>query len=123
MTDRADFDRLKDEIQSALEFSAGTHTIEDVWDGIQKNDFQLWTGIKSVIITEIVVYPRKKNLHFFLAGGDLDEIKIMRVFIEQWGKSIGCSMASICGRRGWEKALQADGYKRNTWYTSKDLKD
>ena len=35
---------------------------------------QLWQGPRGCIVTEIVVYPRKKVLNLFLAGGELDQI-------------------------------------------------
>ena len=117
-----DFWRLAQHIEAALEYSAGTHTLQDVAQGVEENRFQVWPGVKSVVITEIIVYPRLKNLHFFLAGGDLDELKRMRSHIEAWGKQIGCTRVTLAGRKGWARTLLADeGYAPKWHILSKEL--
>ena len=122
MTDLAEFWRLRKHIEAALEYSAGTHTIDDVADGILEGKFQCWEGKESIIITEIVVYPRLKDLHFFLAGGDLDEISLMEPLITAWGKSLGCTRVSLAGRKGWQKSfLKERGYEPKWSVLSKEL--
>ena len=107
---------------AALEYSGGTHGIEDIAEGLETGRFQLWPAENSVIVTEIIVYPRLKNLHFFLAGGDLDEIQLMRPLIEQWGKNMGCTRVSLAGRQGWAKTfLKDEGYTPKWFVLSKDL--
>jgi len=122
MTDLADFWRLRKHIEAALEYSAGTHTIDDVAEGVVKGNFQSWEGKESIIITEIVVYPRLKDLHFFLAGGDLDEISLMEPIVTAWGKSLGCTRVSLAGRKGWQKSfLKERGYEPKWAVLSKEL--
>jgi hypothetical protein len=122
MTDKQDLDRLRIQIESALEYSGGTHGFDDIADGVQDGRFQLWPGIKSVVITEIIVYPRLKDLHYFLAGGDLDELKQMRPYIERWGKDLGCTRVSLAGRKGWYKTfLRDEGYEPKWFIMSKEL--
>ena len=122
MTDEEDLQRLRHHVEAALEYSGGTHGIEDIAEGLKKGRFQLWPADDSVVITEIIVYPRLKNLHFFLAGGDLDELRLMRPLIEQWGKNMGCTRVSLAGREGWSKTfLRDEGYKPKWFVLSKDL--
>ena len=117
-----DFWRLAQYVKAALEYSAGTHTIEDVAQGVEGGRFQFWPGINSAVITEIIVYPRLKNLHYFLAGGDLDELKIMRPYIESWGKQNGCTRVTLAGRKGWARTFLADeGYSQKWHILSKEL--
>ena len=117
-----DFERLRDHISAALEYSGGTHDIEDIADGLRAGQFQLWPGERSAIVTEIIVYPQLKDLHFFLAGGDLDELRLMQPIIESWGKSVGCSRVSLAGRRGWERTFLRDrGYEPKWFVLCKDL--
>jgi hypothetical protein len=98
-------------VEAALEYSGGTHHFADVREMVEQNKLQLWPAVNSVVLTEIIVYPRLKNLHYFLAGGDLDELSRMRPMIESWGKSIGCTRVSLAGRRGWAKTfLKDEGY-------------
>lgn len=109
-------------IEDALEYSAGTHTFNDIAAGVLSGKFQLWPNHNSAVVTEIVVYPQLKDLHFFLAGGNLDELKAMRPLIEQWGKSIGCTRVSLAGRKGWERTfLKDEGYEPKWFILSKEL--
>ena len=122
MTDEEDLQRLRHHVEAALEYSGGTHGIEDIAEGLKKGRFQLWPADNSVIVTEIIVYPRLKNLHFFLAGGDLDELRLMQPLVESWGESMGCTRVSLAGRKGWEKTFLKDrGYKPKWFVLSKDL--
>ncbi len=122
MTDVDELVRLRHQVESALEYSEGTHTFDDIADGVAKDRFQVWPGIKSVVVTEIIVYPRIKNLHYFLAGGDLDELKLMRPHIERWGKSLGCTRVTLAGRKGWAKTfLRDEGYEPKWFILSKNL--
>ena len=122
MSDEEDFERLRHHVAAALEYSGGTHKIEDIAEGIRRGQFQLWPGRDSAVVTEIIVYPQLKDLHYFLAGGDLDELRLMRPLIEQWGKSIGCSRVSLAGRKGWERTfLKDEGYEPRWFILCKDL--
>jgi hypothetical protein len=122
LSDKEDLERLRHHVVAALEYSGGTHGIEDIAEGLETGRFQLWPAENSVIVTEIIVYPRLKNLHFFLAGGDLDEIQLMRPLIEQWGKNMGCTRVSLAGRKGWAKTfLKDEGYTPKWFVLSKDL--
>jgi hypothetical protein len=122
LSDEEDFERLRHHVAAALEYSGGTHKIEDIAEGIRRGQFQLWAGRDSAVVTEIIVYPQLKDLHYFLAGGDLDELRLMRPLIEQWGKSIGCSRVSLAGRKGWERTfLKDEGYEPKWFILCKDL--
>jgi len=61
-------------------------------------------------------------LHYFLAGGDLDELKLMRPHIESWGKENGCTRVTLAGRKGWARTfLQDEGYAPKWHILSKEL--
>ena len=118
----SEINRCRQWIDAALEYSGGTHTLDDIAAGIMSNRFQLWPGQSSAVVTEIIVYPQLKDLHFFLAGGDLDELKHMRPHIEAWGKSVGCTRVTLAGRKGWERTfLKDEGYEPQWFILSKEL--
>ena len=119
----SELNRCRKWIEDALEYSGGTHTFDDIAGGVLEGRFHLWYGENSAIVTEIVVYPQLKDLHFFLAGGNLDELRQMTPAIEAWGKSAGCSRVSLAGRKGWERTfLKQDGYEPQWFILSKELK-
>jgi len=106
-----ELERCRDWIEAALEYSGGTHDFIDVAEGIYKGSMQLWPTPRGCIVTEIVVYPRKKVLNVFLGGGELDQILEMHEDVIAWAKAQGCSALTMTGRFGWKKPLKAHGWK------------
>jgi hypothetical protein len=93
------------QIDAALQYAGGSHTFEDVCEKVEEGKMQFWPGRSSVVITEILEYPRKRTLNIFLAGGDLSEIEHMAPLILDWGKTQGCVDACFIGRPGWERSF------------------
>lgn len=102
---KPEFDRCSEYIAAALVYADGTHELCDVEAAITAGKAQFWPGCKSAVVTEILTYPRKQVCHFWLAGGDLEELVHMEHSISIWAKAMGCSGTSIAGRAGWLKAL------------------
>jgi hypothetical protein len=122
VSDIEHLNRLRHHVEAALEYSGGTHNFDDVAEMVGDHRLQLWPASNSVVLTEIIVYPRLKNLHYFLAGGDLDELSRMRPMIESWGKSIGCTRVTLAGRKGWAKTfLKDEGYSPQWSVLAKEL--
>ena len=122
MSDLEHLERLRHHVEAALEYSGGTHDFDDIVEMVGRNQLQVWPATQSIVLTEIIVYPRLKNLHYFLAGGDLDELSRMRPMIESWGKSLGCTRVSLAGRRGWAKTfLKDEGYSPQWTVLAKEL--
>lgn len=100
-------------IESALEKGDGTHTMGDVVAGIIEGDYQLWASDRSACVTEIIDYPRRKALCFWLAGGDLDDLmRNIEPDARAWGERQGCDLflGYAIDRPGWSRALQRYGY-------------
>ena len=111
MSHISEIDRCQPWIEAALEYSGGTHSLSDVIHGITSGKMQLWPAPKGCIVTEIVVYPRKKMLNVFLGGGELDQLLDMHKDVIAWSKAQGCEAITITGRFGWKKPLKAHGWK------------
>ena len=109
-------------LEKALNLTGGTHTQRDIFDGLWTGDFQLWPSENAAALTEVVTYPQMKTARIFLAGGDLDELKITHEKIERWAlNEINAQRLEICGRDGWLRAL--DGYTKICTVVAKDLSD
>lgn len=106
----AEWARCAPWVQAALDYAGGTHRLGDVRDAVLSGEAQFWPGERSAVVTEVVVYPRAKAVRFWLAGGDLGELKAMEKAVVAWAKGQGCDRAEILGRGGWERALE--GYAR-----------
>ena len=108
----SDFERCRKYLEAALEHAGGTHTIDDVRAGIEDGRLQLWPGVHSAIVTELLQHPRQRILHFFLAGGSLEELQAMTPPILDWGRTQGCSRAALFGRPGWSRSfLTKEGWR------------
>ncbi len=90
-------------LKRALERSGGTHTLQDMIDQIENERAQIWCNEDACIVTEVNDTPRKRVLHFWLATGDLDAVIALSGKVLVWGKEQGCDMATLTGRRGWNK--------------------
>jgi len=103
-------------IQSALDKGGDTHDLIDIGEGVQSGHMQLWSGERGCAITEILVYPNKKILHVFLAGGDnghgIEQITDMHDSAVTFAKENGCEGMTISGRAGWKKILATRGWKQ-----------
>jgi len=101
----------REPLERALQYSGGTHTFEDVAQMVFDQRAQLWPNGRSVAVTEVITYPRKRILHCFLAGGKMSEIIEMMPHAAQWGASVGCAGFTIAGRKGWKRVLDRHGWK------------
>lgn len=100
-----DLEVHREQIEAALAYAGGTHTFEDVRAGVAAGALQYWPGVHSAILTEILQYPQRRVLNFFLAGGELAELEAMYPIIEQYGRAQGCTSAVLTGRKGWERSF------------------
>lgn len=107
----SELERCRDWIEAALEYSGGTHSFDDIVQGIAECRMQLWPAPRGCIVSEIVVYPRKKVINIFLAGGELDQILDMDADVKEWAKAQGCTGAQMSGRLGWKKPLKPLGWE------------
>lgn len=107
---KAEWVRCKPWIEAALEYTHGTHTIEDVELGIEQARFQFWPGQKSAAVTEVVEYPRAKALNIWLCGGDVEELLEMVPSWESFAKYLECDRLAGGGRVGWNKFLKSHGW-------------
>ena len=98
-------------IQDALDVGGNTHDFRHIVDSVISGHMQLWAGEKGCAVTEIVVYPNKKVLHVFLAGGEMQQITDMEEDAVKWAKAQGCSGMTLAGRFGWKKVLKDYGWK------------
>ena len=103
-------------IESALRKGGDTHNFVDIVDGIISGHMQLWVGESGCAVTEILVYPNKKILHVFLAGGKkghgIDQIMDMHDSAVEFAKRENCQGMTVSGRAGWKKMLQSRGWKQ-----------
>jgi hypothetical protein len=114
-------ERWRGHIERALAHSGGTHIFEDVYESVMLGRMQLWENNDSMLITEIVVYPRKKTLHIFLASGTMDDVLDVLPSVEAWGRIQGCEAVTFAGRKGWLRVMTKRGYSSTLAVMEKGL--
>jgi len=106
MSRDSEWERCKPWLQEALNAAGNEYALADVHAMLDAGQATFWPGDGSAIVTRIEDHPGCRDLVFWLAGGDLDELTTkMRPFIEQWGAKLGCNRSLVIGRPGWERAL------------------
>ena len=102
-----EFTRCTKWINDALKYAHNSHSAEDVFAMCQAGDAQFWPYHDSVIVTEIVSYPKRRVLRFWLAGGNLTTLLKAEPEIVDWSKQYDCKGVEINGRKGWERVLKS----------------
>jgi len=76
---------------------------------IEGGSATLYQRTKSTVVTQEFELPAAKQLHFWLAGGDLDDLIEAEQEIAAEAKLRGVTKVTIIGRPGWVKKL--DGFR------------
>ena len=115
--------RCKDWIEAALEYAGGTHDFGDIVDAVRAGNMQFWPAPKGCIITELITFPKKRVLHCFLIGGELDQILEMEASLLHFAKLQECETITGAGRQGWRRVMKSRGWKDAYSVISKELRD
>ena len=98
-----DFEFARPFIKEALKHSGDMHTLRQVLEKLKNGQAELFVGKKSAVVTQSL--SNGTHLHFWLAGGDLEELKKIERGVTRTAKQRGFKKATIAGRRGWLRSL------------------
>ena len=102
----ANANRCRKWIIDALRYAHNSHTYEQVIEIVKRGDAQLWALRDSAIVTEIIDYPQRRTLRFWLAGGNMKTLLEVEPKIRKWSILYRCEAVEIIGRKGWEKVMK-----------------
>ena len=106
-------------IAEALAHSGDTHNVSDVLEMVRAGDATLHLREHSTLVTQEFELPRARQLHFWLAGGDLADLIEAEREIVSAAKPRGITKVTIIGRPGWERKLQ--GFRRAGVILAKEI--
>jgi len=90
----------------------GTHSREDIVDGLKKGRYQYFGGETVAAVTEIIDYPSSRKLHILFAAGDYRQmIKQFLPILRNYAIDHGCDSITTNGRRGFIRRLPIVGFK------------
>jgi hypothetical protein len=95
----------------ALDVAGKTHAPADVAEAVKAGKMQAWTRGDSLVVTEVLEYPRRNALNVFLAVGNLDEVLSLIPDMAAFGREHGCTTMRMQGRRGWARVLPRLGWQ------------
>jgi hypothetical protein len=116
---REQFERCWPWLDAAVQSYGPTHSKDDVWSKIEEEHAQFWPWPNSAMVTQIDTSNRLKELRWWLAGGDMEEILHFQPFVEEWAKTQECKRVVVVGRRGWLRA--AKDFREVATILAKDL--
>lgn len=107
-------------IVTALEYADGKYKLEDIRQMVLRGTLILWViyneekkKAAGCLLTEIYIYPHKKNLCIFLMGADdfKDAVPLIEE-LKEYASGIGCDSIEFYGRPGWETLLKPYGFEK-----------
>lgn len=116
-------EELEKRFLKALEGLGGAYDVDDIVQRVSEGTLQSWQRGQSVVVTEVLGYPRKKVVNMLLAVGDLDDIMSLQDEIATWGRDLGCASMVMSGRKGWNKVLPKHGWTNGRCIFELDLGD
>ena len=99
------FNKARPHIEAALAHCGNTHSPEHVFSMLQAGAAKLYVGDKAAVVTQDLEMPNGVQLHYWLAAGELEELKQMETQITDAARKRGIKRVSLIGRSGWLKAL------------------
>jgi hypothetical protein len=118
------WERSKPFLASALEQSGNEYTVDDVLREVQDDHAIFYPTSKGASVFRIVLYPRKRMLRIWLAGGDMESsIGNILEAAEYHAAKNECDGIEVLGRRGWERVLKPHGYEHKRVMLIKELGD
>ncbi len=101
-----EWERCSPWVQAALDHAGNLFTLEDVKKAVIKGEAIFLPGLEAAVIAEIRVYPQKRIYNCWLAGGNLEELKVaFAPAIRRYAKRAGCDAITIQGRPGWQRVF------------------
>lgn len=104
---------LRPKIEKALAFHGNTHSFEELIQAIATRRLQIFFDDHSILLVEIVQFPRLKVCSPLLVAGNLkDVVKLIRE-AEEWARDIGCQRIQSTGQIGWRAIAKELGWRIN----------
>jgi hypothetical protein len=118
------WERSKPFLADALERSGDAYNVDDVLKEIQDDHAIFYPTRKGASVFRVALYPRKRILQIWLAGGDMESsIDSILEAAEHHAAKHECDSIEVLGRRGWERVLKPYGYEHKRVMLIKELGD
>jgi hypothetical protein len=103
---------VEDHIARSAARAEGELTTDDFFAFLVDGQMHLWVAIEdkniiAAMVTQVIVYPRKKVLRIVAIGGEgMERWKQFFPMLEDFAMSLDCTSLEAWGRKGWTKILK-----------------
>ena len=117
---------IVEHLERAVAFSDGEIETEDFLPFLLNEEMQLWVAVGggecvAAMVTQIIVYPRKKILRVIAIGGRDMKIWMQHIdMLENYALAMGCTELEAWTKRGFLRVLK--DWKMSHIVIKKDLK-
>ena len=110
---KLDPEELNRRLARALEVGGNTYSPDDIMDACSEGRMQAWMQGDSLVVTELLTFPRAKAVNIVIAVGLLDDVMSLQPEIEAFGRAHGCKVMRMEGRKGWARVLPRHGWRED----------
>lgn len=104
---------MREGVVAALSHARLGGSIAEVEKALAEGSAQLWWGQHAGMVTQLIERPDGLTAHVWLGFGRFGELMRISVGAEAWARGRGCKWITLKGRRGWTRALKANGFQRH----------
>jgi hypothetical protein len=94
-----------------LDRMGGIYLVDDLLTAIGEGRMQSFAEGNSWAVTQVIQFPRARQLQIVAAVGDLADLDAMHDRVLDYARSEGIGLISTYGRRGWMSRALARGWK------------
>lgn len=103
-----------DLIKKALIRGGDNYTASDVADALREGRAQIFQHGDSIVVTEIVDHPKRKELSLWLAAGVWDDLTALDPTLKEFGRKHGCTRIVAHCRRGLTQRMKQIGFREHS---------
>ena len=107
-------DEFRRRLARALEVGGNAYGPEDIAAAVGEGRMQSWVRNESLIVTELLQYPKASAVNIVIAVGALDDVMALQPDIEAFGREHAARVMRMEGRKGWAGVLPAYGWKQDS---------
>jgi hypothetical protein len=99
-------------LEKALRLDGGMMSFSDLMARLESGECQCFTWNNSVVITEVLDYPKGRILSIVAVAGDLPDLLKLKERVHEFAKEHGCARARTICRPGFVKLLEQMGWQK-----------
>ena len=115
------FNRWRPTMEKILRTHGDYTTVDDIYNRCMGLELFFFYNAESFAVIHLIEEKKRTSLHIMLAGGDIEALHELEKIVAKFGQSVGATMFSIIGRKGFSRTLKKHGWKEPYVYLEKEI--